>query len=94
MYPAITKSATAGNDSSANRTPSPKVIIPARRKLITSMKETFFVRETSSIETSREHDIRLIRVVAMNEYRSSHIDIKDVIVFASLKMKEIYNARH
>ena len=30
----------------------------------------------------------------MNEYRSSHIDIKDVIVFASLKMKEVYNFKY
>ena len=30
----------------------------------------------------------------MNEYRPSHIDVKNVIVFASLKMKETYNIRH
>ena len=94
IYPAIIRSATAendifietGNDSSTNRISLFKIIISIRRELITSPKETFFIKETPFIETSR--------IVIMNEYRPSHIDIKNVIVFAFLKMKKVYNARH
>ena len=38
--------------------------------------------------------IIISRIVVINEYRSSHIDIKNVIVFAFLKIKKVYNARH
>ena len=63
-----------------------KVIIFVRKKLITFTKKTFFIKEISFIET--------FRIVIINEYRSSHINIKNVIVFVSLKMKKAYNARH
>ena len=36
----------------------------------------------------------LRRPAAMSEYRPSHIDAKDAIAFASLRMKEYYDARH
>ena len=94
IYFIIIRSAAAENDSLINRTPSFKIVIPVKKKLITFTKKTFFVREIFSIETFREHDIRLIYVVVINEYRPSHIDVKNVIVFASLKIKKIYNARH
>ena len=53
---------------------------------------TFFAKETPFIETSL--DTHSARVAAMNEYQSSHIDAKDVIAFASLKMKEVYDIRY
>ena len=34
------------------------------------------------------------RLAKMSEYRPGHIDAKDAIAFASLKMKEIYDSRH
>ena len=34
------------------------------------------------------------RPAAMHEYRPSHIDAKDAIAFAALRMKDYYNARH
>ena len=34
------------------------------------------------------------QVAAIDEYRPAHIDAKDTIAFALLKMKEIYDARH
>ena len=85
-YSVIIKNAIIENDSSINRISSPKVIISVRKKLITFTKETFFIKEISFNETSR--------VVVMNEYRSSHIDVKNVIVFAFLKMKKVYDARY
>ena len=104
-YSAIIRNATAGNDSSTNRISSPKVVISVRsptatffvrelitkktfsaKKLITFTKETSSIRETSFIETSR--------IVIMNEYRPSHINVKNVIAFAFLKMKKIYDARY
>ena len=50
------------------------------------MKITSFVKETSfSI---------IFHIVVINEYQPSHIDVKNVIVFISLKMKKVYNTRH
>ena len=92
-----------------NRMSSFKVVIFVVRKLtfyqtITFMKVTFFARETSSrkiiilvrssIFIKETSFIEISRIVIMNEYRSSHINIKDVIVFAFLKMKKAYNARY
>lgn len=34
------------------------------------------------------------RLAAMDEYRPAHIDAKDAIAFAALRMKEYYDARH
>ena len=34
------------------------------------------------------------RPVAMNEYRPAHIDAKDAIAFAAIKMKQYYDATH
>ena len=53
---------------------------------ITFIKTTFFAKKTFFIVISR--------IVIMNEYRSSHIDIKNAIVFVSLKMKKVYDTRH
>ena len=53
---------------------------------ITFIETTSFVKETFFIET--------FRIVIMNEYRPSHIDVKNVIVFVFLKMKEAYNIRY
>ena len=86
MYFIVIKSAIAENDILINRIPLFKVVISVKRKLIISSKETFFAKETSFIET--------FRIAIMNEYRSFHIDIKNVIVFVSLKMKKTYDARH
>lgn len=33
-------------------------------------------------------------LVNMTEYRSTHIDVKDAIAFAAIKMKEFYNVKH
>ena len=74
------------NDSSINRISFPKVIIPVRRELIISSKETFFARKTPFIATPR--------IAIINEYRSFYIDIKNAIVFASLKIKKFYDTRH
>ena len=94
MYPVIIKSAAVendiftetGNDSSINRISSFKIIILVKRELITSSKETFSVKKISFIEISR--------IVIINEYRPSHINIKNAIAFAFLKMKKVYNIRH
>ena len=56
------------------------------RRVIIFVRSSAFVRETSFIETSR--------IVIMDEYRPSHIDVKNVIVFAFLKIKKVYNARY
>ena len=85
-YPIITKSVIVENDFSIIRISSLRVVISVKKKLITSAEVTFFIRKTSFIEVSR--------IVIMNEYRPSHINIKNVIVFAFLKMKKVYNARH
>ena len=55
------------------------------RQAIT-FETTFSVKKTSFIVISR--------IVIMNEYRSSYIDIKNAIAFVFLKMKKIYNTRH
>ena len=102
-YLVIIKSATAGTssvikNSSINRRKitSPRVIILIRSStaifyakgsiFITFIEITSFVKETPFIVISR--------IIIMNEYRSSHIDIKNVIVFAFLKMKKIYDTRY
>lgn len=33
-------------------------------------------------------------LVSLTDYRSSHIDTKDAIAFASLRMKEYYDSHH
>ena len=94
IYFVIIKNAIVGNDFLINRISLFKVVIFVRssiatfsiRELITFTKETFSVREISFIETSR--------IAIINEYRPSHMNVKDVIVFISLKIKEVYNARH
>ena len=56
----------------------------------------FFVKKSSFNETSRENDTLLIAIyiVVINKYKSFHINIKNVIVFTSLKMKKIYDTRY
>ena len=49
--------------------------------------ETSLVRELLIISFNRKSAI-------INEYRPSHINIKDVIVFAFLKIKKYYNLRY
>ena len=60
------------------------------------MKTTSFIKKYFFNKISREYDIRFIvfHVVVINEYRSSYIDIKNVIAFAFLKIKKVYNSRH
>ena len=68
---------------------TPFIKKPSSFKIIIFVKSSTFIfsaRETSFIEISR--------IAIMNEYRSSHINIKNVIAFASLKMKKVYNARY
>ena len=109
IYFVIIKSAIAENDFSVNRISSFKVVVSVKsstfitlstfaegatfsirkliiRQFIIFTKATFFVKETSFNKT--------FRIATMNEYRSSHINIKNVIVFVFLKMKKAYNARH
>ena len=86
IYFIIIKSVIVENDSSVNRISSLKIVIFVKKKLITFVEITFFIKEISFIEISR--------IVIVNEYRSSHINIKNVIVFVFLKMKKVYNARH
>ena len=71
-----------------------KVVIFIKSSIF--VEETmFFVKKNSSNETFREYDTRFIsRVVVINEYRPFYIDVKNVIVFAFFKTKEVYNARH
>ena len=56
------------------------------RKIIIFVKSSTSVKKTPSIETSR--------IIIINEYRPSYIDVKNVIAFVSLKIKKTYNARH
>ena len=65
-------------------------------KIIIFVKSSIVVKETSFNETFRENDKRFIisRIVVINEYRPFYIDIKNVIVFAYLKIKKAYNARY
>ena len=103
VYPVIIRSATVETSSVIKnpsiirrRITSLKVIISIKSSIvtfyakdlisITSIETTFSAKETSFIETSR--------IAIMNEYRPSHIDIKNVIAFTSLKMKKIYDIRH
>ena len=39
-------------------------------------------------------DWQAVRLASLDKYRPAHIDAKDAIAFASLKMKEIYDSRH
>ena len=101
-YFIITKNVIVENDSLINRIPSPRIIISVRSPIatfyvkkstfITFTEATSFVKKTFFIKTS--HDTRSARVIVMNECRSFYINVKNVIVFASFKMKKTYNARH
>lgn len=57
------------------------------------VKSTFVIK-THFNETPRRYEVHLFRVIIMNEYRSIHIDIKNVITFISFKMKNVYNSQH
>ena len=103
MYLIVIRNATA-ETSPAKETPlinqrkisSPRVIISIRlstffiKKLISrqtiTFKTTFSAKETPFIA--------IPRIVIINEYRPSHIDTKNAIVFISLKMKKVYDTRH
>ena len=90
------------------RIPSSRMVISIRlsiffvkeltsRQMVTLMKIIFFVRSSTSVKTSiakKTPFIAISRIAIINEYRSSHIDVKNAIVFASLKMKKFYDTRH
>ena len=37
---------------------------------------------------------KCVKLVAMNEYKSAHIDVKNAIVFAAIQIKHYYNKTH
>ena len=43
-----------------------------------------------SLKSTMKH----IKLVAMNQYKSAHIDVKDVIVFVAIQMKQYYDDKH
>ncbi len=105
-YPAVTRSA-AGNDvrrplEAARRMPSPRVVIPmapiprevsqeprAPREVTQAAPQVPEVQATNERRAASGNP-----KATMDEYRPSHIDAKDAIAFASLKMKEVYDSRH
>ena len=93
-YSVIIKSIVVENDSLVSRMSLFKVVIFV--KSTTSVEEViFFIKKITSRQSVTLSKITIVTSIAvMNEYRLSHIDIKNVIVFASLKMKKIYNIRY
>lgn len=98
-YPAVTRSAVQ------HRAPSPRVVIPvmthtSRRETTSAMERTSRREATEATSAMERNSPRAAtstgesRVASMDEYRPSHIDAKDAIAFASLKMKEAYDSRH
>ena len=62
--------------------------------LVKSSIATFYIKGSTFITSIETSFIAISRIVIINEYRSSYIDVKDAITFASLKMKKIYDTRH
>ena len=93
-YLIIIRSVAVENDSSINRMSSLKVIIFVKSSTFAE-EIIFFIKKITSRQSITFTKTTVVtRIAVMNKYRSFHIDVKDVIVFASLKMKEIYNIRY
>ena len=51
-------------------------------------------RSQKPSRTLLKHSRTLLKPVAMTDYRPSHIDAKDAIAFAAMRMKAYYDSRH
>ena len=91
IYFIIIKSAIVENDPSINRNKilSFRIVISVKSSIV-----TFYIRDSTSITSIKTSFITISRIVIINEYRSSHIDVKNAITFAFLKMKKVYDMRH
>lgn len=58
-------------------------------KLITLNINSIFKSSASASEKQK-----YIKLVAVNQYRLTHIDVKDVIAFVIMQMKHYYNQNH
>lgn len=102
-YPAVIRNA-ARNNADVRRIPSSRVVISIRQEI--SFDDA--VRTQAEIpllsapipeipdreERTSRQEAQERTAAVMDEYRPSHIDAKDAIAFASLKMKEYYGDRH
>ena len=43
---------------------------------------------------SSKHTLKWVKLIALDEYWSVHIDVKNVIVFAAMQMKQYYDSKH
>ena len=82
----ITRNATRAIEAPPAATETP--LVPLREAPVSN--------PPSAATSPPEHEATStpLRAAARNEYRPSHIDAKDAIAFASLRMKEYYDARH
>ena len=90
-YFVIIKSAIVGNGPSISRSKmsSLRIVIFVKSSIaIFYIKGSIFITFIETSFTATSH------IVIINEYRLSHIDVKNAITFASLKIKKIYNTRH
>ena len=74
------------------------IMSPTSRQVVTLTEAISSDRELtfqpSSATKTPFSEMFKSRVAAMNEYRSIHIDAKDVIAFISLEIKDAYDSRH
>ena len=91
VYFVIIKSVIVGNGPSISRSKmsSLRIVI-----FVKSSTAIFYIKGSISITFIETSFTATSRIVIINEYRLSHIDIKNAIAFASLKIKKVYNTRH
>ena len=49
---------------------------------------------TNKFLVSLKSTMKCIKLVAMNQYKSAHINVKDIIVFTAIQMKQYYDDKH
>ena len=83
----------ARREEAPRRMPSPRVVIPT---VVPTPRQENPSRQATSQETLAPDTTAeaALPPTIMDEYRPSHIDAKDAIAFASLRMKEYYDAKH
>ena len=97
VYSVIIKNAIVENDSTTffvKEISSLKVVIFVKSSTFAE-KTIFFIKKLTFHQANTFIKVTIaFRVAVINEYSPFHIDVKNVIVFAFLKIKKIYNARH
>ena len=67
------------------------------RSVVRNFREHFVINSKISIRSLKfliKVFIKVERLTSISEYRSSYINVKNIIIFASIRIKKYYNSRY